>query len=90
MSLSPTGSEPKHDRVVEIHSEPVELYKVLKFEGMAESGGQAKAVVAAGLVLLNGEIELQKRKKIRAGDTIAFNGECVLIQLAGSSVAEQS
>ena len=61
--------------VAEIHAEPVELYKVLKFEGMAESGGQAKAVIAAGLVLVNAEVELQKRKKIFAGDTIEFNGE---------------
>ena len=49
---------------IEITKEPVELYKILKFEGLAESGGQAKAMIDAGLVLLNGEVETQKRKKI--------------------------
>ncbi len=35
-------------RVVEISREPVELYKILKFEGMVGSGGEAKQVIAAG------------------------------------------
>jgi ribosome-associated protein len=37
--------------MVEISREPVELYKILKFEGMVASGGEAKVVVAAGQVL---------------------------------------
>jgi ribosome-associated protein YbcJ (S4-like RNA binding protein) len=43
-------------RVVEISREPVELYRILKFECMAASGGQAKVAVASGLVLVNGEV----------------------------------
>ncbi len=51
---------------------PTELYKILKFEGLASSGGEAKQVIANGLVTVNGKVELQKRKKIVAGDIIKF------------------
>ncbi|QMU61368.1 MAG: RNA-binding S4 domain-containing protein [Gammaproteobacteria bacterium] len=67
-------------RVVEISHEPIELYKILKFEGMAASGGEAKAVIAEGLVLVNGKTETRKRKKIVSGDVIEFNQENICIQ----------
>jgi ribosome-associated protein len=81
---------PADVRVVEISREPVELYKILKFEGMVASGGQAKVVVAAGQVLVNGKIETQKRKKIVAGDTIEFNKEKIGIKLASTVTTEVS
>ena len=59
---------------VQVHTIPVELYKVLKFEGLAGSGAEAKAVVAEGKVLLNGTVELQKRKKLVQGDVIEYSG----------------
>ena len=68
-------------RVVEITSEPVELYKILKFEGMAASGGEAKQLISEGHVLVNGKVETRKRKKIVAGDTIEFEQEIIRIQL---------
>jgi ribosome-associated protein len=58
--------------IAELKSEFVELYKILKFEGLSESGGSAKQAIADGLVSVNGEIETRKRKKIRAGDQIDF------------------
>ena len=58
-----------------INKEPVELFKILKFEGIASSGAEAKDLIAAGAVLVNGIIEKQKRKKMVAGDTIELNGE---------------
>jgi ribosome-associated protein len=60
---------------IEIFKEPVELYKILKFEGIVSSGGEAKAVINDGQVLVNGEIETRKRKKIVAGDIIEFMNE---------------
>ena len=68
-------------RVVEIAREPVELYKILKFEGMAGTGGEAKMVISDGLVRVNGKIETRKRKKIVAGDTIEFDQDIIRIQL---------
>lgn len=68
-------------REVEITKEPVELYKILKFEGMVSSGGEAKSVIAEGLVLVNGQVETRKRKKLVSGDTIEFGNESIRIQL---------
>ncbi len=58
--------------IAELESEFVELYKILKFEGIADSGGEAKQAIAEGQVSVNGEVETRKRKKIRAGDQIDF------------------
>lgn len=66
-------------RDVEISKEPVELYKILKFESLASSGGEAKAAIAEGKVLVNGEVETRKRKKIVAGDIIEFGAEKIRI-----------
>ena len=44
-------------RDVEISTEPVELYKILKFEGLVASGAEAKSAIEEGLVRVNGEIE---------------------------------
>ena len=68
-------------REVKITREPVELYKILKFEGMVGSGGEAKTVIAEGMVLVNGEIETRKRKKIVCDDIIEFNNETIQIRL---------
>ena len=62
-------------RVVTIDREPVELCKILKFESLVSTGGEAKQVIADGLVRVNGEVETRKRKKIYSGDMIAFDGE---------------
>jgi len=79
---------PLEFRDVEISHEPIELYKILKFENMVESGGEAKAVVAAGQVILNGKVETQKRKKIMGGDIIEFAEEKIRIQLSPQSDQE--
>ncbi len=60
---------------VKLIKEPVELYKILKFEGMVTSGGEAKKVIADGQVTVNGIIESQKRKKIISGDIIEYNAK---------------
>jgi len=69
-------------RVVEITQEPVELYKILKFEGLVSSGGEAKLLIGDGQVSVNGETETRRRKKIMDGDVIEFRGEQLKIQLA--------
>ncbi len=72
-------------RQVTLSKEPVELYKILKFEGIVSSGGRAKSVIAEGQVLVNGEIETRKRRKIVAGDIVEFEGDKFQIQLNLSS-----
>ena len=67
--------------IAELESEFVELYKILKFEGLAHSGGFAKQVIADGLVSVNGDVETQKRKKIVPGDKIVFDGHAIDVTL---------
>ena len=68
-------------RIVEITKEPVELYKILKFEGLVTTGGEAKLLIGDGQVTVNGEIETRRRKKIVDGDVIAFRGEEIQVSL---------
>ena len=56
------------NRIVYLTHAPVELYKVLKFENLASSGGEAKHMIADGLVRVNGRVETRKRKKIFSGE----------------------
>lgn len=60
---------------ISINRQPIELYKLLKFESLASSGGEAKQFIADGLVQVNGEPEHRKRRKMIDGDTIDFDGE---------------
>jgi ribosome-associated protein len=68
-------------RDVEIRNEPIQLYKILKFEGLVSNGGEAKAAVAEGRVLVNGQVETRKRKQIVSGDIVEFAGEQMRIRL---------
>lgn len=64
---------------VKLTTSPTELHKILKFEGLVASGGEAKQVIDEGLVSVNGEVETRKRKKIIAGDSIEFNGTTIAV-----------
>jgi len=65
--------------IAELEADFVELYKILKFEGLADSGGMAKQVITDGQVSVNGEVETRKRKKIGPGDKIEFSGQSIEI-----------
>lgn len=67
--------------IIEITREPVELYKILKFEGFVESGAQAKLVIADGYVSVNGEVETRKRRKMLNGDVIGIGEDEFVLQL---------
>jgi ribosome-associated protein len=68
-------------RDVIIKKEPIELYKLLKFEGIALTGGEAKTMIAEGLIKVNGEVELRKRKSISGGDMVEFEGDQLRVTL---------
>jgi len=65
--------EPKRLTVV-VGERPINLTQVLKLAGCVESGGAGKALIAAGQVYVNGEIELRKRCKLKVGDTVDIAG----------------
>lgn len=56
-------------------SEYIELVKLLKLIGVAETGGHAKILVDEGEVFLNGSPEFRKKAKLRKGDEVEVMGE---------------
>ena len=60
---------------IEIYAEPIALYQILKLEALVSSGGEAKAAIDDGRVLVNGIVETRRRKKIIMGDIVEFEGE---------------
>ncbi len=66
--------------IFDICVEPIELCKLIKIANMVGGGGEAKTMISEGKVLVNNKVEVQKRKKIRRGDVIEYNG--VIIEVA--------
>ena len=60
----------------------IALCDLLKTEGIANSGGQGKAMVADGLVTVDGETELRKTAKIRAGQIVECLGQQIKVVAA--------
>ena len=59
--------------------EPIELCKLLKIANMVGGGGEAKTMISEGKVSVNNEVTVQKRKKVRNGDIIEYNGRTIKI-----------
>ena len=66
----------------ELEEEFIELFKLLKVTGVAESGGQAKMLIEEGQVKRNGEVELRKRAKIISGEVIEVGDEKIEVESA--------
>lgn len=57
----------------------IKLGQALKKAGLVGSGVDAKMVIQDGLVSVNGEVELQRGKKLHGGEIVSYNGETVKI-----------
>ncbi|MDG1074710.1 MAG: RNA-binding S4 domain-containing protein [Methylophilaceae bacterium] len=62
-----------------LNTDYIALCDLLKVEGIAESGGQGKAMVAEGMVTVDGETELRKTAKIRAGQIVECMGQTIKV-----------
>ena len=60
----------------------IQLDQLLKATGLAATGGEAHAAVAAGLVRVDGQVELRKRAKLRPGQQVVFAGQSVMLVAA--------
>ena len=69
---------------IRIHTEFIKLDALLKFAGVAETGGEAKEAVQAGDVKVNGEVCTMRGKKIRPGDDVVFQGTHYTVSYADS------
>lgn len=65
---------------IKIETEFIKLEQLMKFASMVQTGGEAKMLIAQELVLVNGEICIQRGKKIRPGDEVEFDGECYKVK----------
>jgi len=57
----------------------IELMKLLKYEGLVDTGSDAKMYIDNGDVFVNGKQEFRRRNKLRAGDKVDFEGQTILI-----------
>ena len=64
---------------INLNDEFIKLGQVLKATGLVSSGVEAKIVIINGEVKVNGEVELQRGKKLRDGDVVSYNGEEIKI-----------
>ena len=64
----------------ELEDDYIELFKLLKVTGVAESGAHAKILIDEGQVKRNGEVELRKRAKIVSGERIEVGDEVIEVE----------
>ena len=63
-----------HTETVRIHTDYITLQELLKLTGAVDTGGEAKLRIQNGEAAVNGEPCAQRGKKLRPGDTVAFDG----------------
>jgi len=73
--------KPAAERFV-LAGEHVELNQLLKLAGLCASGGAGKALVASGAVRVDGQVELRKTCKIRAGQVVEVEGQRIEVVAA--------
>ena len=70
-----------------LRDEFIELHHLLKVLGVADSGAAGKAIVAAGNVTVDGELELRKTAKIRAGQLVRLPGVTIAVHVPDPAAA---
>jgi ribosome-associated protein len=66
-----------------IRGESIRLGQALKLSGLADTGGEARALVEEGAVSVNGEVETRRGRQLRHGDVVALGDDQLRIS-AGS------
>lgn len=68
------------EKTIILRDEFIKLGQALKAAGLVGSGVDAKYLIKEGLVLVNGNIETQRGKKLVAGDVVEFDGDIINIE----------
>ena len=66
--------------VIKLRDEYIKLGQALKAAGLVESGVEAKDVIVEGQVKVNGNVEVQRGKKLYGGDIVTFHGVEIKIE----------
>jgi len=67
------------NEIYELDSDYIPLCDLLKTCGVCDTGGMAKHFIAEGNVLVDGQVELRKTAKMRAGQVVLFAGQTVRV-----------
>lgn len=59
----------------------IKLDQFLKWQGIAQTGGEAKIIIKQGLVEVNGASEVRRGRKLVTGDRVTIAGTTHLVQL---------
>jgi ribosome-associated protein len=65
--------------LIPVGETPINLTQVLKLAGCVQSGGEAKARISGGEIRVNGEVELRKRRRMKAGDTVELEDGPIIV-----------
>lgn len=66
--------------IIKLKEDYIKLGQALKAAGLVDSGVEAKFVIQDGFVLVNGNVELQRGKKLIDGDIVEFEGNQIKIE----------
>jgi ribosome-associated protein len=69
-------------RDLPIRGESIRLGQALKLSGLADTGGEARALVEDGAVSVNGEVETRRGRQLRHGDVVALGDDALRIAAA--------
>lgn len=61
-------------------AEYIELNDLLKVTGLFDSGGMAKTAISEGLIMVDGQVELRRRCKLRAGQRVTYDGRTIVLK----------
>ena len=66
--------------IIKIRDDFIKLGQIMKLAGLVQSGVEAQIEIQEGFVKVNGEVELQRGKKIYPGDVIEFDGQQIKVE----------
>jgi len=66
--------------VINLRDEFIKLGQALKAAGFVDSGVEAKEVIKEGLVLVNGEVDTRRGRKLYEGDVVSFENKTIKIE----------
>lgn len=67
--------------IIHLRDDFIKLGQALKAAGLVDSGVEAKLVIQDGQVKVNGQVEVQRGKKLVAGDVVDFDGNTIKIEM---------
>lgn len=77
----PTGGRDPEDGPGDPQETPsLRLDDVLKFFGLATTGGHAKQLIQSGAVRVNGQVETRRKRRLHAGDAVQAGDEAFVVE----------